>query len=57
MMEIINQSCANHFEKYCLKMNPPKLCFGNLRRTKICTINLEECTEEECLSKVSDLKK
>lgn len=57
MMEIINQSCANHFEKYCLKMNSPKLCFGNLRRTKICTINLEECTEEECLSKVSDLKK
>lgn len=35
-MEIINQNCASHFEKYCwnrvLKINSPKLCFGNLRR-------------------------
>lgn len=49
-MEIINQSNASHFEKYCwnwaLKMNSPKLCFGNLRRIKMCTIYLDECTEE-----------
>lgn len=49
-MKIINQSCASHFEKYCWKraskMNSTKLCFGNLRRIKMCTIYLEECTEE-----------
>lgn len=27
-------------------MNSSKLCVGNLRRIKMCTIYLEECTEE-----------